>query len=80
MIHELKTWPEYFVAILDGSKPFEVRRDDRGFAVGDQLFLREWNPASEEYTGREVTKTITYELRRFGLKIGYVALGISDSD
>mgnify|MGYP007071564969 CR=1 FL=1 len=42
--HELKTWPEPFAAILDGTKRHEVRRNDRGFAVGHALHLREWLP------------------------------------
>lgn len=45
--HELKTWPEPFAALKDGSKRFELRRDDRGYAVGDLLVLREWDPALE---------------------------------
>lgn len=45
MKHELKCWPEYFAAILDGLKTWEVRKDDRGgFNVGDELELREWTP------------------------------------
>ena len=33
--HDLKTWPEFFDAILDGRKTFEVRDTrDRDFAVG----------------------------------------------
>ena len=35
--HELKILPEYFVAVRDGIKKFEVRKDDRPFEVGDIL-------------------------------------------
>ena len=44
-MHELKIWPEYFLPVIEGRKTFEVRReDDRTFAVGDTLVLREWKP------------------------------------
>lgn len=46
MIHELKVWPDYFARLADGSKTFEVRKDDRGFQAGDELLLREWDPAT----------------------------------
>lgn len=42
MIHQLKTLREFWDAVADGSKTFEVRRDDRGFKVGDQLNLVRW--------------------------------------
>lgn len=61
--HELKTWPEFFEAVRDGRKTFEVRRtDDRAFAAGDVLRLREYDPATKAYTGREVACEVTYVL------------------
>lgn len=43
MHHELKTHPDYFQAVKRGEKPFELRQDDRPYAVGDTLILREWD-------------------------------------
>lgn len=50
--HELKILPEYFVVVANGTKTFEVRKDDRLFEVGDILCLREFD--GQKYTGREV--------------------------
>jgi ParB family chromosome partitioning protein len=41
----LKCWPEPFDAVVEGRKTFEWRRDDRGYAVGDTLRLRKWDPS-----------------------------------
>ena len=46
--HNLKCWPEPFAAVANGIKTFEVRRDDRPYAVGDTLILREWCPGLYE--------------------------------
>lgn len=61
-VHELKTWSVFYEKIIDGSKPFEVRNNDRKFQVGDILFLREYDPDAEEYTGRSCQKKVTYIL------------------
>lgn len=37
--HVLKVAPEYWPALVDGSKTFEVRRNDRAYQKGDVLVL-----------------------------------------
>lgn len=78
MTHELKTWPEFYHAILQGRKTFEVRKADRDFAVGDQLLLREWDQIAGRYTGRKAMWKITYIMHGgdFGIQPGYCVLGI----
>ncbi|TQS84407.1 RNA-binding protein [Candidatus Methanomassiliicoccus intestinalis] len=77
MIHELKILPEYFEAVAGGAKSFELRKDDRGFTVGDEIILKEWN--GTEYTGRSVKKQISYILKNYtGLAEGYAILSLRD--
>jgi len=57
---EKKVWPEYFQAIVDGKKTYELRLADFECNPGDVLVLREWDPQTKEYTGREIEKTVTY--------------------
>lgn len=59
-IHSLKTWPEYFQAVEDGRKRFELRVNDRDFQAGDWLWLQEWNPETRAYSGRESWMRVTY--------------------
>ena len=59
-IHELKTNPGSFHAILTGTKTFEVRRYDRDFQNGDLLRLREIEEMTHDYTGREIVVLITF--------------------
>ena len=62
MIHRLKTWPRYFNEVAYENKRIEVRKNDRGFSLGDVLCLKEWDPAVSEYTGAEVCVYVTYIL------------------
>jgi hypothetical protein len=76
-IHELKTQPPYFTQIEAGLKLFELRKDDRGYAVEDLLILREWLPEEETYTGYVLCVVVTSIVRDGAwLTPGYVALGI----
>ncbi len=57
---EKKILSEFFDAIVAGKKKYELRLNEFEAAEGDVLFLREWNPERQEYTGREVEKIVTY--------------------
>lgn len=83
MIHELKTWSEYFNEVFMSHKTFEVRKNDRDFKVGDTLTLIEgdlqgfpdstWIP-----TGRKLSRTVTFILHggQFGIEEGYCVMSI----
>ncbi len=62
MTIEKKVWPEYFDAIQNGNKTFELRLHDFECAQGDTLRLCEWDPKTKQYTGREIQKTVGYVL------------------
>lgn len=60
MTHIKKVHPPYFQYILDGKKTYELRLADWKCEEGDTLVLQEWDPKTEDYTGREITKTVSY--------------------
>ena len=77
-MHKLKVWPEFYEQVINGNKPFEVRKDDRGFKVGDWVTLNEYDAKRARYTGRGITLTISYILSggHFGIEKGYCVLGL----
>lgn len=78
MTHDLKTWPEFFQAIVLGHKTFEIRKDDRNFSEGDALHLLEWEPNKGAYTGRECYVRVTYLTKHpFFVPDGSVVMAIS---
>jgi hypothetical protein len=81
--HNLKTWPEYFEALKTGLKDFEVRYNDRQFAIGDTVICEEYDPEIKEYTGAVLHFTIKYKccwnddvIMGTALKVGYCILGL----
>ncbi|MBP1037861.1 DUF3850 domain-containing protein [Serratia fonticola] len=75
MSHELKILPEFFNAVISGHKKAEIRKADRLFSVGDELWLREWT-VQDGYTGRNMYRTITHITDLSGYAPGYVMLSI----
>ena len=69
--HDLKTDSEVFQAVVSGAKTWEIRKNDRGFQVGDRLRLLETEFTGQEiaagkplvFTGREQVKMVSYVLR-----------------
>lgn len=59
MQHILKIQPEYFQAVLDRKKTFEIRLNDRDYKVGDSIILKEFD-YNYGFTGRNLRKTISY--------------------
>lgn len=85
MTIEKKTWPELFEKVLSGEKNFDVRLADFACQAGDILVLREWDPQTKNYTGRQIEKTIGFVLKTKDLsfwpkeevdKYGYVVMGL----
>lgn len=77
MIHELKTLPQYFNAVVSGEKYFEVRKLDRPFRVGDLLALNEYDGEKKAYTGRCCVVYVDYILDDATYcKSGYVTMSV----
>lgn len=74
-IHQIKLARMYFDAVASGKKPFELKKNDRGYKVGDILELMEY--ADGKNTGRMIQAKVTFMLEDYtGLEDGYCILGI----
>ncbi|ARV05110.1 DUF3850 domain-containing protein [Enterococcus faecalis] len=71
--HELKILPEYFTAVASGIKRFEIRKNDRGYNVGDILRLNEYE--NGKYTRNVHVVEITY-ITDYAQQDNFVVLGI----
>lgn len=73
--HYLKLSTTYYDDIITRKKTFELRKNDRGYKVGDVLEMHEF--AKGRATGNVIRCTIKYMLEDYeGLQDGYCILGI----
>ena len=91
--HDLKCDPQFFPALVDGSKPFELRENDRDYEVGDMLMLHEYercgschklHPTSGhcphgKYTGQSCTRKVTFKTA-YAQKTGFLVMGLAIPD
>lgn len=87
--HTLKICKKYADAVMSGAKTFEIRKNDRGYKVGDKIVFEVVANAGEGYDVRAAARhplngrfyRIGYILDGFeGLAQKYVALAISKED
>jgi hypothetical protein len=77
--HNVKSWSENFLPFTTGMKTFDLRKDDRGYEVGDLIVFEEFRPGVGEYTGKSETREITYIMRNIdGLEPDYCILGLEE--
>lgn len=78
MTHVIKLREAFANAVMSGDKLFEIRENDRGYQRGDCLRFvvvdEHGKPTHSDLT--LASYRITYVLSGWGLKEGYVALGI----
>ena len=80
--HELKTWREPFNAVASERKNYEIRKEDnRTFAVGDVLVLRQWNEEKQCYTDMAIEADVTHITRgpAWGIPEGMVVMALANT-
>lgn len=54
MLHKLKIGSSFLDKIIDGTKKYEIRKDDRDFQTGDELLLNEYDLNEQKYLDRSI--------------------------
>jgi len=73
-VHQIRLGAQFFDDVLEGRKKFELRKNDRGYKVGDILEMMEFKDGRN--TGRTVKVNVVYMLEDFtGLEDGYCIMG-----
>lgn len=75
-VHHVKAHPEIYREVVNGSKNFEYRKNDREYMAGDKIVLCEWGELG--YTGRQCEALIGYVLYgpAFGVPVGYCVFSL----
>ena len=90
-VHEIKSERGSLAAVADGVKCAELRLDDREYALGDYLLMREWSEGAGDdtavrrgYGGMSVLARVTHIVMTpssfNALESGYVMLSLKVLD
>ena len=82
MVHQLKLHKRFMLAVWNGEKQFEIRKNDRDYQLGDEIVFRVVDDKDDYMPSLLDNKRykITHVLSGWGLETGYVALGIREID
>lgn len=81
MIHKLKICKQFYNAVANGTKTFEIRKNDRGFKVGGTVVLRAvTDDDTRAYLPElpNLTFEIGYIVEGWGVEKGYCVLAIKN--
>lgn len=84
VVHDLKSWPQFFRDVVRGAKTVEMRLNDRNYHEGDILVLREWDPPSKgpcpssEWGGRYTGSVVLAEVRHILVGSGPILAALPD--
>lgn len=74
-IHQIRLSAQYFEDVCSGKKNFELRKNDRGYKIGDILEMMEYKDGRN--TGRMARAEVTYLLEDYtGLEEGYCIMAV----
>lgn len=77
-VHRIRLGTLFFEDVCSNIKSFELRKNDRGYKVGDILEMMEFNDGRN--TGRMVRKLVTYILEDYtGLEDGYCIMATKET-
>jgi hypothetical protein len=58
--HRVKSWSHFYDAILAGDKLHDLRKNDRGYKVGDYMQLERYDNIKGHFTGESTQRKITF--------------------
>lgn len=74
--HDLKSFPTKFQPVVDRTKLYEIRRNDRDFQTGDSFTLHEYHyDNGDKYTGRQISGIIGH-IDDYSQYPGYVVFSL----
>jgi hypothetical protein len=82
-VHRVKCLESHYKDVAKGIKPFEFRRNDRDYQVGDILILQRTSEKTYKILKGEIAVEVTYILHGrhgglVGLPYGYCCMAIRD--
>ena len=79
--YNLKIFNDFADAIVSGDKTFEIRENDRGYQKGDYIKFQAIDKTGlkNQHAINCKLYTITFVMNGWGIKNGYVVLGIKEN-